>query len=272
MVASAIIGSAVIGAGTSLLGSSESSSASKSAANTQLSMYNQTRSDLAPYNTIGQTAATNALNLATGSPTGGGPDYVSQAASNVPGTMTQAQLEQTPGYQWQMSQGLKAVQSAAASRGLGVSGASIKGGATYATNLADSNYETQFNNQQSRFGDYLNLNTGQQTNLSNQFQRLNSLSSLGESAASQTGQYGTSAASTAGNYINQSGLATAAGTTGVGSAATSAANNYTSYNALQSYLNPTSSGYTSAQNALNAGGSPSAFQAAFGTSSDQYVP
>jgi hypothetical protein len=224
------------GAASSIYGSSQASGAAKNSANEQLQMYNQTRSDLLPYNTAGQSALTSALSLAQGSPTGGGPDYVSQAAANLPGTMTQAQLEQTPGYQFNLAQGLKATQSAAAARGLGVSGASLKGAATYATGLADSTYQNQFNNAQQRFADYLNLNTGQQTNLSNQFSRLNSLATTGENAAAQTGAQGTAAASNYGNYNYQSGLASAAGTTGVSSAASSGVNNYLGYNAYQNSL------------------------------------
>jgi hypothetical protein len=236
-IGAAIAGSAALSAGTSLFGSSISSSAAKSAANEQLSMYNQTRSDLLPYNTAGQSALSSALSLAQGSPTGGGPDYVSMAYQNMPGTMTQAQLEQTPGYQWNLAQGLKATQSAAAARGLGVSGASLKGAATYATGLADSTYQNQFNNAQSRFGDYLSLNTGQQTNLTNQFNRLNSLATTGENAAAQTGAQGTTAASNYGNYTTQAGADTAAGLSGVSNAASSGVNSYLTYNALQNALN-----------------------------------
>jgi hypothetical protein len=232
-VGAAIAGAGVLSAGTSLLGSSESSSASKSAANEQLSMYNQTRSDLSPYNTAGQSAMSSALSLAQGSPTGGGPDYVTEASQNMPGTMTQSQLEQTPGYQFNLSQGLKATQSAAAARGLGVSGASLKGASTYATGLADSTYQNQFNNAQTRFSDYLNLNTGQQTNLSNQFSRLNSLASIGENAAAQTSSSGTTAANNYGNYLNQSGQTSGAGTVTAGNALSNAVNTATGYNLAQ---------------------------------------
>jgi hypothetical protein len=158
------------------------------------------------------------------------------AYQNMPGTMTQAQLEQTPGYQWNLAQGLKATQSAAAARGLGVSGASLKGAATYATGLADSTYQNQFNNAQSRFADYLNLNTGQQTNLSNQFSRLNSLATTGEQAAAQTGAQGTTAASNYGNYTTQAGADTAAGLKGVSSSATSGVNSLLGYNTSQDYI------------------------------------
>ena len=162
-------------------------------------------------------------------PTGGGRDYVGEAYANLPGQMTQAELEQTPGYQWNLAQGLKAVQGAAAARGLGVSGASLKGAGTYATGLADSTYKTQFDIGQKRFEDYLALNTGQQGNLTNQFNRVNALATLGQNAAAQTGTQGTALANQAGSYINQAGLAQAAGTQGVTNALTGAANNYLAY-------------------------------------------
>jgi len=89
----------------------------------------------------------------------------------APPPMTQAQLEATPGYQFNLSQGLKAAQSAAAAKGLGVSGAALKGASTYATGLADSTYQNQFNNAQQIYTDLFNnaqtgytdaFNTGQQ--------------------------------------------------------------------------------------------------------------
>jgi hypothetical protein len=235
-----------LGAISSLVGGGKASSAAKDAANTQLQMYNTTRTGLMPYSTnIGMPAAQNALSLAQGSPTGGGPDYISQAAAAVPPTMTEAQLEQTPGYQFNLAQGLKATQSAAASRGLGVSGASIKGAATYATGLADSTYQNQFNNAQQKFTDYLNLNTGQQTNLSNQFGRLNNLAALGESAAATTGQQGTYAASNYGNYLSQSGVLAGTGTINAANAVTGGINNQLAYQALANALSPTQvSGYS----------------------------
>jgi hypothetical protein len=118
-----------------------------------------------------------------------------------------------------------------------VSGASLKGAATYATGLADSTYQNQFNNAQSRFKDYTDLNTAQQTNLQNQFSRLSGLATIGQNAAANTGTAATSAAQGYSSATQAAGTATAAGTTGVGSAATSGVNNYLTYNALQSYLN-----------------------------------
>ncbi len=52
----------------------------------------------------------------------------------------QKTLEGLPGYQFTLDQGLKSVQSGAAARGLGSSGAALKGAAGYATGLANSQY------------------------------------------------------------------------------------------------------------------------------------
>lgn len=296
---------AAVSAGASIYGSNKAAASAKSAANQQQAQYNQTRGDLVPYFQPGQDAIGNALTLAQGSPTGGGPDYVSQAApyidqaagyigqqasavgqagrylgnaaANLPGQMTQAQLEATPGYQFTLDQGLKSVQSANAAKGLGVSGAALKGAATYATGLADKTYMDQFNVAQQRFTDYLglgtnalavaggygnvatgrgnlasgtlNLNTAQQANLSNQFNRYNSIATIGENAAAGLGAQGTQAAANQGNYLNAAGVDQAQGVQGVGNAFANGANNYLALQAYQNRtnaLNPTTSGYSDA--------------------------
>lgn len=78
-----------------------------------------------------------------------------------PITMDQATLEQTPGYQFNLSQGLRGVDLSSISRGL--SGAQAKAAATFATGLADSTYQNQFNNaninKQNAFNFLLNTAT-----------------------------------------------------------------------------------------------------------------
>lgn len=228
-IAGATLASGVIGAGASMYGASLQADAAKDAAGLANQRYTTTRGDLMPYNQTGQNALTDAYALAKLGPTGGGPDYLAQAAAHQPGQMTQAELEQTPGYQFNRAQGLKAVQSAAAARGLGVSGAALKGAGTFATGLADSTYQNQFNNAQTRFQNYINLNTGQQGNLTNQFGRFNSLATIGQNAAAQTGTIGAGLASTAGQYLNAAGQAESAGITGAGKALIGSANNALSY-------------------------------------------
>ncbi len=115
-------------------------------------------------------------------------------------TMDQATLEKTPGYQFNLNQGLKSTQNAAAARGLGTSGAALKGAANFATGLADSTYQNQFNNAV--------------TNQTNQFNRLNTVTQSGQNAAAGLGGIGQqTAANIGGNYVG-AGNAAAAGING----------------------------------------------------------
>jgi hypothetical protein len=232
-------------AGLGMLGANKAADASKQAAQMQQQMYLQTRADLSPYNQAGQQALPAMNALALGSPTGGGPDYVSMAQGELPLRMTQAELEQTPGYQWQLAQGLKAVQSSNAARGLGVSGAALKGAAQFATGLASANYQQQFANQQQRFTDINSLNTAQQGNLTNQFNRINNLATLGANAAAQVGTQGTALANQAGNALQAAGTADAAGLAGIGKSITGGVQNALGYYQFQQYMNkqPTQNNY-----------------------------
>ena len=76
----------------------------------------------------------------------------------TPYSPTQAQLEATPGYQFTLNQGLQSTQNAAAARGLGISGAALKGAAGYATGLANSTYATNadiYQRNQGQIGGFL---------------------------------------------------------------------------------------------------------------------
>lgn len=78
---------------------------------------------------------------------------------------TQQQLEQTPGYQFTLQQGLKAVNNSNSAVGWGLSGAGQKGIAQYATGLADQTYQQQFNNALQGYQTNFNNNlSGYQTN------------------------------------------------------------------------------------------------------------
>ena len=172
-----------------------------------------------------------------------------------PFQMTQQQLEQFPGYQFTLQQGLEGVQNAAAARGLGVSGAALKGAAQYATGLANQNY-------QNAFQDYW-------ANQNNRYSMLAGLSTLGGNVATQAGTQQIQA----GQGIGQ---ATAAGLSGLGSGLSNALTTATSGPLLQNLLgggSTTGSGPgTATYNALAAGGSPQAFQAAYGGAPGTYYP
>jgi len=208
-VATAIIGSGVIGAASTAYAAHTAAqahtNAANTASNTALSMYNTTRGDLLPYRDIGQTASTDLTNRLT--------------ELTSPITMDQATLEQTPGYQFNQTQGLKAVQNSAAARGLGSSGAALKGAATFATGLADSTYQNQFNNAI--------------TNQANAYNRLKGLVDTGENASAQTGSAGTAAAGTAASAQIGAGNAQAAAANQTAAGITNATNNVAGYAAYK---------------------------------------
>lgn len=209
------IASAVGSIGGALLGGN----AASSAANTQAQAANnatlasqqeaaQTRSDLAPYNQLGQQGAEQEASLfglnGAGNQTNALNTYGLSGLTFQP---TQAQLASTPGYQFDLAQGQNAVANSNAAAGRGISGAALKGAASFATGLANNTLTTQ----QGIF----------QQNLGNVVGGLSSIGNLGENAAAQTGALGT--ANT--NAANQSAIgganASAAGTIGSANAISS---------------------------------------------------
>ena len=138
---------------------------------------------------------------------------------------TQASLEATPGYQFDLSQGLRGVENSAAAQGRGLSGAALKGAAGFATGLANNTLTTQ----QGIF----------QQNLMNVLNPLMALSSQGENAAAQTGTLGNQAISGAAGSITGAGNALAAGQVGSANALAgglsglgNSASNFLLFNAL----------------------------------------
>ena len=203
--AGAIVGGAVIGGVATNMAAGTAADAQTAAADqanaTQISMFNKAQANLQPYMTAGNTATTNALNLAN---------------TGFNFNDTQAQLEATPGYQFTLSQGLESTQNGAAARGLGVSGASQKAAAAYATGLASNTYQQQFGNALSTYQTNFNANT--------------TLAGIGENAAAGVGNNAaTTGASIGQNTIGagnaQAGAAIAGGNAigGVGNALGTAA-------------------------------------------------
>lgn len=261
MVAAAAIigGSTALSAGSSLLGSSMSSSAASKSAGLQEQMYGYTAANESPYMNLGASTADQTGAFAQGNALNyGSSPYLTAATAAMPatsGAMTEAQLQQTPGYQFTLGQGLKMTQAANAAKGLGVSGAALKGAATFATGLADQTYQNRFNEAQTTFNDWLQQNSQYQGNLTNEYNMLSDATKIGSNAAAQTGQTGASLSNAAGNYTTQAGLASAAGTTGASNAVTSGINNYLSYNMLQNYLGGSggASGYQQNTNPAGSG-------------------
>lgn len=205
-VATAIIGSSVLGAGASIYGASKAAKAQENASNTAANLAQQqfdvTQNNLAPYRNIGNTAATQLT-----------ADLPSLTA---PVVMNEAALKQTPGYQFNLTQGLKSVQNSAAARGLGVSGAALKGASTFATGLADNTYQNQFNNAV--------------TNQTNAYNRLAGLVNTGEAAASGNVAAAAFTGSTQANAAEYGGNAAAAGNNALGTNISNVGNTLSGYN------------------------------------------
>jgi hypothetical protein len=213
MVGVAILGSAAIGAGASIYAANTAADAQTAAANNainaQMAQYNRMRNDLSPYMTAGS-------------------DALAQLQAQLPGltapiTMDEATLQNTPGYQFNLAQGLRANQNALTATGLGRSGAAVKAADRFATGLADSTYQNQFNNAQ--------------TNRQTTYNMLSGLINTGQNAAAGVGSAGIQTGQgVAGNMIG-AGNAQAGAATATGNAIGNAANSFSSYALLNSLLN-----------------------------------
>lgn len=172
---------AAIGAAGSIASSAIQSGGQSQAADTQKAMFDTITQQEQPFlqggygaeTTLNQllgTAAPGAGGLATGTNLPGG--YLTQTFNP-----TQQQLEQYPGYQFQLGQGDLAIQSAQSAGGSALSGPALKSLMSFNQGLAASNYNTYFNQFQE-----------QQNNI---FNRLNSIAQLGQNAAGNLGNAGT---------------------------------------------------------------------------------
>lgn len=163
------------------------------AANTALQAqeWNQLQANIKPFVQTGQTANQQLMSEIQGGGLG------------QPFNLTQQQLAQTPGYQWALQQGLQSTQNAAAARGLGVSGAALKGAANFATGLADQTYQNQFQDYWANQNNRYNMLAGLSSQGANA--AVGAASGLNQAAA-QTGQ----GVSNIGNALTQ-GLQTASG-------------------------------------------------------------
>jgi hypothetical protein len=186
--------------------------------------YDTTRGDLLPYNATGQRAAAAIdagqfqFGIADMKDVDQARGYFNQAATLGSGPGAQAALAATPGYQFALNQGLQATQNSAAARGLGVSGAALKGAATYATGLADQTYTNQFNKLINLGQNALTTNASREGNITNTFNRLASTEQIGENAAASTGTSGASLGNAAANATLAGGAAQVAGAIGTGNA------------------------------------------------------
>lgn len=149
------------------------------AANLQNQQFQQTQQNLAPYMGLGTAAMPQLMNLL---------GLGSQGSAGI-----QTALQNVPGYQFTLNQGLQQLQNQQSATGQNLSGAQEKGLQNYTTGLAQSNYQQYLNNYMNTVG-------------------------MGQNAASGLGSIGAANASSVGNTLMGGANATAAGQIAAGNA------------------------------------------------------
>lgn len=163
---------------------------------------------------------------------------------------TAAQAAATPGYQFALGAGQGAIQNSAAAGGGLLSTGTLKSLDQYSQGLADTTYQQTYNNALTQYQQAYNIFEGNQTN---QFNRLASLSGIGQQAASTLGQQSNQASQIGagiaantglqvGNSIQNAGAATASGYAGIANAINGGASNISQYLLLQNMLGGGSGG------------------------------
>jgi hypothetical protein len=278
-VAAAVVGGAVVSgvmsSDASKSAADTQANAANNAAQTNWNMYNQTRSDQAPWRQAGSNALSaiqngfglsqtpsqsnfnSAAYLAANPDVAADPYYKNnpyqhyvdhgqsegrQFTSTAPantGGVGFGQFNHTfdandlknglaPNYDFQLQQGMGAINNQASMTGGLVGGNALKGINDYAQNYASGAYQQAFNNYN--------------TNQTNIYNRLANIAGLGQTANGQTAQAGTAIAGNVGSAQLAAGASQAAGTMGSANAISGAVNNAAGWYAGNQFLNNGSSG------------------------------
>jgi hypothetical protein len=192
IVGGAILGGALISGNAAQSAAGTQAAGAGRAADLQQQMYQQTRSDLAPWMQGGQVA-------------------LSQLQSQLP-QFTQPfgmqQFQESPAYQFNLEQGQQAINKGAAARGGFYQPGTLQDIARFSQGLASNEF-------QNAFGNY-------NTNLNNIWNRLSGLSGSGQNAAAGLGGFATQTGANIGNAITGGANAQAAGQVGQANALTGA--------------------------------------------------
>lgn len=206
MLPAAIFGSSLLGGSAAKSAASTQAAAADRAAELQNQQYQQTREDLAPYRAAGQTALNALTPLAT--------NYQKFGMD---------QFQQDPGYGFRLSEGQKALDRQAAARGGLISGGALKAAQRYGQDMGSQEYTNAFNRYQLERNAQLNP--------------LQSLAGVGQTTATQLGQFGATNAANVGNLMTGGAAAQAAGQVGAANAMTGGLGTYLNYTSNNNLLN-----------------------------------
>jgi hypothetical protein len=240
-IETAILGAAVLGGGASLLGSSNAADAQREAAAqsaaaqreaadksiaAQRERFDIGRADLAPYREGGVTAQNQLFQLL-----GLGGDTTAPEYGKYTKDFGMSDFTTDPGYQFRLEQGMKALNASAAAKGMGMSGANIKGAIGYGTDMGNQYYQQAFNNYQ--------------TNRANRLSPLMDFTRLGQaSAAGSAAQAGALGQNLGQTYT---GLGQGLGQAAVASGNAQASGYLNQANAVTNALNQGMSSYMQSQ-------------------------
>ena len=202
--------------------------------------FNTTQQNIAPWLQAGKQSINTLANILNPGPGGLLAPFSEQFQAP-----TAAQAAQTPGYQFALEQGQNAIENSAAARGGLLSTGAAKTLDQYSQGLASQTYADTYNRALAEYQQNYNIFQGNQTN---QFNRLASLSGIGQQAATNLGgqsnqasQIGANIAGTIGGQVGGSiqnaGAATASGYAALGNAFGSAGSNISQYALLQQLMN-----------------------------------
>ena len=194
VVVGSVAGGMIAGGAAEDAAETQAASADRAAA-LQNEQFKQTRADQLPFLEAGYKGQNKLLDLLGLSGNTGAAGYGS-AAKNF----SMSDFEQDPGYAFRMSEGLKALDRTAASRGGMLSGAALRGATRYGQDMASQEYQNAYNRYQTNRAGILNP--------------LQSLAGQGQTTANTLGTAGQNYATNAGNAYMNAGNARASGYVG----------------------------------------------------------
>jgi hypothetical protein len=241
----ALAGATALGGGLAYLGSQNAANAQRDAAAqsaavqkemadqsiaAQKEMYQQGRTDLAPYREGGVTAQNQLMQML-----GIGGDQNAQGYGRYTKDFGMSDFTTDPGYQFRLEQGMKALNASAAAKGMGMSGANIKGATEYGQNMGSQEYQNAFN----RYN----------TNRAAQLDPLFKLYTGGQAAAAGSAAGAANLGANLGNTYSN--LGTNLGTAATNAGAAAAGGYVAGGNAINSTIGALGNQYMNAQNAAN---------------------
>lgn len=211
------IGGALISSSGAQDAANTEATASNNASQVELNMFNQTQANEQPYLQAGNNSLA-ALMKGVGL----GPGTANNGSGPLNAPFTAAQYQQSPGYQFQLNQGLGAINNTASARGGVNSGNTLKSLTQYGQGVANQDYQQAYQN-------YVNAQN-------QQFGQLQTLAGSGQNAAANLGSLSSQVGSSVGNNIIGAGNASAAGTVAssntINNSLSNVGSNFLLYNAL----------------------------------------